>query len=86
MSQVATSEVFEKIKTMCIEQVGCSPQQVVPEASFMGDLNFDSLDQVEMIMKVEEEYGFDVPEAEGEQLRTVGDAVAYIERRLAEPG
>ncbi len=86
MSQVATSAVFEKVKEWCLEFGECTAAQVTPEATFIPDLGFDSLAVVEMLMQVEEEYGFEIPDDEAEELRTVGDAVAYIERRLAEKG
>ena len=59
--------------------MGVAPDQVVPDAKFIEDLGADSLDQVELVMALEEEFGADIPDEEAEKLTTVGDAIKYIE-------
>jgi acyl carrier protein len=56
------------------------PEKVTPEASFVDDLGADSLDTVELVMAFEEEFTIDIPDEDAEQMRTVGEAVAYIEK------
>ncbi len=73
------SEVFEKVKEIIVEQLDVDPDQVTMEARFIEDLNADSLDTVDLIMALEEEYDLEIPEEEAQKLKTVGDAVNYIE-------
>ena len=61
------------------EQLGVEPDQVVREAEFVADLNADSLDMVELVMSLEEEFGVEISDEDVESIRTVGDAVDYIE-------
>ena len=75
-------EIFERIKELTIEHFGCDESKVVPEASFVDDLGGDSLDQVEFVMSLEEEYGFVVPDGVAEKIKTVGDAVEYVENNI----
>ena len=70
--------VLEKIKEILVDQLGIDESEVVPEASFIDDLAADSLDIVELIMTMEEEFGIEIPEEEVETLTTVGAAVEYI--------
>ena len=60
--------------------MGVDPEKVTTEASFVDDLGADSLDTVELVMAFEEEFTIDIPDEDAEQMRTVGDAVAYIEK------
>lgn len=76
------SEVFTKVKEIVVEQLGVDENQVNSEASFIDDLNADSLDTVELIMALEEEYGIEIPDEEAKQIKTVGDAVSYIESHI----
>ena len=76
--------VTEKVKAMIVEQLGVSEAEVVPEAKFIDDLGADSLDIVELIMALEDEYGVEIPDEDAEKMETVGDAIKYIEDRLAE--
>ena len=78
------SEVAEKVKKIVVEQLGVSEDQVTPEAKFIEDLGADSLDQVELIMALEEEFGADIPDEDAEKLQTVGDAIAYVEAKSQE--
>ncbi len=70
--------VMEKIKAILTEQLNIDESEIVPEASFIDDLGADSLDIVELIMSMEEEFGLEIPEDEVESLSTVGAAVEYI--------
>ncbi len=76
MSDTVHSRVMEII----IEELGVEADKVTPEASFVEDLGADSLDTVELIMAFEEEFEIDIPDEDAEEMRTVGDAVAYIEK------
>ena len=78
------SEIAEKVTKIVVEQLGVSEDQVTPEAKFIEDLGADSLDQVELVMALEEEFGSDIPDDAAEKLTTVGDAIAYIEGRSKE--
>ena len=69
-----------KVKQIIINELGVDPEKVTPEASFVDDLGADSLDTVELVMAFEEEFAIDIPDEEAEQLRTVSEAVAYIEK------
>lgn len=73
------SSVADKVKEIVIQQLGVAENQVVPEAKFIEDLGADSLDQVELVMALEEEFGADIPDEEAEKLTTVGDAIKYID-------
>jgi acyl carrier protein len=69
-----------KVKEIIINELGVDPEKVTPEASFVDDLGADSLDTVELVMAFEEEFAIDIPDEDAEQLRTVSEAVAYIEK------
>ena len=71
--------VAEKVKKMIVEQLGVSESEVVPEAKFIDDLGADSLDIVELVMALEDEYGIEIPDEDAEKIETVGDAIKYIE-------
>jgi acyl carrier protein len=75
--------VPEKITEIIVEQLGVKPEEVTPEASFVDDLGADSLDTVELVMALEEEFGIEVPDEDAEKLTTVGDAIKYIEEKTA---
>lgn len=75
------SSIADKVKAIVVEQLGVSEDQVVPEAKFIEDLGADSLDQVELVMALEEEFGADIPDEDAEKLTTVGDAIKYIEEK-----
>jgi acyl carrier protein len=74
--------VTEKVKKMIVEQLGVSEVEVIPEAKFIDDLGADSLDIVELIMALEDEYGIEIPDEDAEKMETVGDAIKYIEEHL----
>jgi len=69
----------EKVKKIVVEQLGVAEDQVTEDAKFIEDLGADSLDQVELVMALEEEFGSDIPDEDAEKLTTVGDAIKYIE-------
>ena len=71
--------VFERVRKIIVEQLGVEEDEVTPTASFVDDLNADSLDLVELIMSMEEEFDVEIPDQDAEKIATVGDAVAYIE-------
>lgn len=70
--------IEERLRHIISEQLGVDESQVTPNASFEEDLNADSLDLVEMIMSLEEEFGIEIPEEDAEKIRTVGDAMEYV--------
>jgi len=76
--------VEEKVKNIIVEQLGVSMDEVVPEASFVDDLGADSLDLVELVMVLEEEFGKEIPDEDAEKIQTVKDAVNYIKDHLSE--
>ena len=78
------STVAEKVKEIVVKQLDVSEDQVTPEAKFIEDLGADSLDQVELIMALEEEFGADIPDEDAEKLQTVGDAISYVEAKSQE--
>jgi acyl carrier protein len=71
--------VFEKVKKTIVEQLGVEENEVTMDASITDDLGADSLDQVELVMALETEFNLDIPDEEAEKIKTVGDAVKYIE-------
>lgn len=72
-------EVENKVKEIIAEQLGVPASDVTPEASFIEDLGADSLDIVELVMALEEEYGVEISDEDAEKIRTVKDVVTYIE-------
>lgn len=73
--------VEERVKKIIIEELGVNDDQVKPEAKFTDDLGADSLDQVELIMRFEEEFGLEIPDEDTEKIVTVGNAVAYVSEK-----
>ena len=74
----------EKVKNIIIEQLGVSADEVVPEASFVDDLGADSLDLVELVMVLEEEFGKEIPDEAAEKIQTVQDAINYINEHMSD--
>lgn len=72
--------MFEKVKDIIVEQLGVEPDDVTMEASFVNDLGADSLDIVELIMALEEEFNMEIPDEEAEKIANVGDIVEYIKK------
>jgi acyl carrier protein len=77
------SDVFDRTKGIIVDLLGVDPDKVTPEARFREDLEADSLDLVELIMAVEEEFGGTISDEEAQQLKTVGDAVKYVEDKMS---
>ena len=75
------ADTYDRLKKIVVEQLGVDEEQVTPEASFVDDLNADSLDLVELIMSLEEEFGAEISDEDAEKIRTVQDAVEYVEER-----
>lgn len=75
---MSQDEIFEKVKKIIVEQLGVSEDSVTPEASFIDDLGADSLDIVELIMALEEEFDLEIPDEDAEKIVTVNDVIDYI--------
>lgn len=75
------SSVAEQVKKIIVDELGVAAEQVKPEAKFIEDLGADSLDLVELIMAFETEFGADIPDEDAEKLKTVGNAIEYIESK-----
>jgi acyl carrier protein len=76
-------QVEEKVKNIIVEQLGVEPEQVKPEAQFVNDLGADSLDTVELIMALEEEFDIEIPDEQAEKIKTVGEALDHIVGKVA---
>lgn len=80
---MSSEEIFEKVKAIIVEQLGVADTAVTMEASFIDDLGADSLDIVELVMAIEEEFDIEIPDADAEKVVTVGDVVEYIKDHIA---
>ena len=76
------SDIAAKVKEIIVDQLGVNADEVVDKASFIDDLGADSLDTVELVMAFEEAFNAEIPDEDAEKLKTVGDAVRYIESKL----
>ena len=79
---MSSEEVFERVKNIIVDQLGATESSVTMEASFIDDLGADSLDLVELIMALEEEFGIEIPDGDAEKVVTVGDVVSYIKENV----
>lgn len=79
---MASAEMEARLKKIVAEQLNVDESKVVPSARFSDDLNADSLDLVEMIMSLEEEFGVEIPDEDAEKILTVQDAMSYIEAHM----
>jgi acyl carrier protein len=77
----ADKSIEQKVKDIIVEQLGVNADQVTADAKFIEDLGADSLDTVELVMALEEEFGIEVPDEEAEKLQSVGDVIKYIEEK-----
>ncbi|MFH1664956.1 MAG: acyl carrier protein [Candidatus Omnitrophota bacterium] len=77
------SEIAEKVKSIVAEQLGVKMEEVKEDAKFIDDLGADSLDTVELVMALEEEFGAEIPDEDAEKLTTVGEAIKYVSERVA---
>ena len=78
-----TASTYERLKKIIVEQLGVDEAEVKPEASFVDDLNADSLDLVELVMSLEEEFGTEISDEDAEKIVRVEDAVKYIDEHAA---
>jgi acyl carrier protein len=76
------SETFDKIAEVIADKLGVEPSKITPEAKFVEDLGADSLDTVELVMQLEDEFNLEIPDEEAEKLTTVGSVVEYIESHI----
>lgn len=74
--------IAERVKKIIVESLGVGADKVTKEASFIDDLNADSLDLVQLVMDCEEEFGIEISDAEAETWLTVGDAITYVEKAI----
>lgn len=74
--------IFESVKGILVEQLGVDGETVSMESNFIDDLNADSLDIVELVMAMEQEFGISIPDEEAERIKTVGDAVEFIKANV----
>lgn len=77
------SSIEERVKKIVIEQLGVKSEEASPEASFVDDLGADSLDTVELVMALEEEFDTEIPDEEAEKIRTVQQAIDYIKKHIS---
>lgn len=71
-------ELFDKVKSVIVDQLGVDDEEVTEDAAFVDDLGADSLDIVELVMALEEEFGVSIPDEQAEKIKSVGDAVEFI--------
>ena len=79
---MSSEDIFEKVKEIIVEQLGVADTAVTLEASFIDDLGADSLDIVELVMAIEEEFDIEIPDSDAEKVVTVGDVVDYIKENV----
>ena len=79
---MSTEEVYERVKKIIMEQLGTLETGISMEASFLDDLGADSLDIVELVMALEEEFDIEIPDTDAEKVVTVGDVVEYIKENV----
>jgi acyl carrier protein len=77
--------VFDRVKAIVVEQLGVEASAVTPQSKFVEDLGADSLDVVELVMALEEEFDLEIPDEDAEKIATVGEAVSYIESHAEAP-
>jgi len=75
--------VAERVKSIIAAQLGVNENEIKPESSFVEDLGADSLDTVELVMALEEEFSIEIPDEDAEKMTTVGEAVKYIENKIS---
>ena len=78
------SEIASRVKAIIVDKLGVEESEVTTEASFTNDLGADSLDTVELIMELEKEFNITIPDDQAEKITTVGEAIAHIEKAIAE--
>ena len=78
------SDIAAKVKEIIVDQLGVNADEVLDNASFIDDLGADSLDTVELVMAFEEAFNAEIPDEDAEKLKTVGDAIKYIESKIGQ--
>jgi len=78
------ADIEQRVREIIADQLGEPIENVTPEKDFVQDLGADSLDVVELVMALEEEFGIEIPEEDAEKIRTVGDAINYIKQKLGQ--
>ncbi|MFT4694413.1 MAG: acyl carrier protein [Francisella sp.] len=79
---MSTNEVYAKVNSIIVEQLGVKEENLKPEASFIDDLGADSLDTVELVMALEEEFDTEIPDEDAEKIKTVKDVYDYIDAKV----
>lgn len=79
---MSTETIFETVQSILVDQLGVDPDQVSMDSNFIDDLNADSLDIVELVMAMEQEFGISIPDEEAERIKSVGDAVNFIKDNI----
>ncbi|MBN2143994.1 MAG: acyl carrier protein [Candidatus Aureabacteria bacterium] len=79
---MSDNDIVTKVKEIIVDQLGVNAEEVVESASFIEDLGADSLDTVELVMAFEEAFNAEIPDEDAEKLKTVGDAIRYIESKI----
>jgi acyl carrier protein len=79
---VMAENIEERVKEIIADRLGVDPEEVTPDASFVEDLGADSLDTVELVMALEEEFGVEIPDEDAEKIQKVGDAIEYIKSHI----
>lgn len=79
---MSVNEVYAKVNSIIVEQLGVKEEDLKPEASFIDDLGADSLDTVELVMALEEEFDTEIPDEEAEKIKTVKDVYNYIDSKV----
>ncbi len=77
-----SADIFDRVKKVVVDQLEVEPEKVTPDASFANDLQADSLDVVELVMALEEEFDIEIPDEAAEQIDTVGKAVDHISEKV----
>ena len=80
--KLTRDELLAKLRTLLVEQLACRENEITEDSTF-DDLGADSLDHVEIIMAVEEEFGIDIPDDDAEKIKTVQDAITYLQSRVS---
>jgi len=78
------ADIEQRVKEIIADQLGESIENITPEKDFVQDLGADSLDVVELVMALEEEFGIEIPEEDAEKIKTVGDAIEYIKQKVGQ--
>ena len=79
---MSTESILETVQSILVDQLGVDPDQVTMDSNFIDDLNADSLDIVELVMAMEQEFGISIPDEEAERIKSVGDAVNFIKDNI----